>query len=207
MLAHQICKRARRDGILGVAAVEPPFPRKRNLVTENATRALRISDEMLRFSAGFLAARAGFPTLAEARKECPPVSFPSDTRLLWGPISKEVARIAGMWVPCSTSSVLLRPRIPDELRQAVLREVPTEVLPRPDDDKYSLAARLAASDFLEDSHVLKNGCGPARVRLNATTMAQPRRRSWSLLVDAGHDDDDGGGKTRKLMNYTIIHEQ
>ena len=109
------------------------------------------------------------PMYAEALAETPPKSFPrADVQVLWGPHPKEVAVAAGMWAPAPMSTILLRPCVPEKLRQAVLREVPDDVLPRPTDTAASLTARLAASAFLEDSHVLKDGKGPRRVRLNAT---------------------------------------
>ena len=63
----------------------------------------------------------GPPTLAEALEERPsPRQNTSrlDAQVIWGPITKEVASLAGMWVPTPTSTVLLQPRIPEELRQA-----------------------------------------------------------------------------------------
>ena len=98
--------------------------------------------------------------------------------VLWGPISPEVIRRVGAGFP--TSSVLLRPELPHGVAEAATAVVPDEVLARPDDTKSTLRARLAQSSFLEDIHVLKGGCGPARVRLNTTCYPQPRRRSWSL---------------------------
>ena len=108
---------------------------------------------------------------------------------------------AGMWVPVPTSTVLLKPCIGEDLRRRALREVPDEVLPRPTDTAASLAARLSASTFFEDSHVLEKGKGPRRIRLNATSMPQPRRRTWSLIVEDEFEDEDGD-TVRVLSNYT-----
>jgi hypothetical protein len=79
---------------------------------------------------------------------------------LWGPIDARSAIEAGAVMP--TSSVLLRIRLPDTLRKAVLDQIPTSVLPNDADTAKSLAKRLSCATFLEDSHVLKGGCGPQR---------------------------------------------
>ena len=158
---------------------------------------------MLRLTSRVPACANAPPTLGEALEERLPAADPilSDTQLLWGPISMEVAALAKMWAPCPTATVLLRPCIPADVREAALREVPDEVLPRPSDDVASLVERLSQSHFLEDSHVLRHGSGPQRVRLNATSYPQPRRRSWSLVVEQAHEDEDGDN-VRMLMNYT-----
>ena len=111
----------------------------------------------------------------------------------------EQAKVAGAFFP--TSSVLLRPSIPDEVRQAVLAEIPADVLPREGDTAMTLAHRLAESFWLEDIHVLKDGCGPGRVRLNVTCYSQPRRKSWSVVVEGLHYDGDGE-LVVSMMNYT-----
>ena len=144
------------------------------------------------------------PRKGEEVAETPPkVSIQACAKVLWGPLSKEVAVRAGMWAPTPTSSVLLRVCVPGHLREAALGEIPAELLPRPGDNVKSLVSRLSASTFLEDSHVLKAGKGPARVRLNATSMAQPRRRSWSHVVEAECEDEDGD-TVRVMMNYTAF---
>ena len=97
----------------------------------------------------------GPPTLAEALEERPQQTSRVDAQVIWGPITKEVASLAGMWVPTPTSTVLLQPRIPEELRQAALREVPDDVRPLPGDTASSLSTRLSRSTFLEDSHLLE----------------------------------------------------
>lgn len=140
------------------------------------------------------------PTLADAQKEpAPPAGGIRNARVLWGPISPTQSKAAGAAYP--TSSVLLRPDIPDQVRKAAVGEVPVDVLPNAHDDADSLRRRLARSKFLEDMHVLKNGRGPDRVRLNETTYAQPRRVSWSVVVEDAHEDADGDHVTT-LLNYT-----
>ena len=83
--------------------------------------------------------------------------------------------------------------------------MPREVLQWPEDDSVkSLISRLAASTFLEDSHVLKGGGNGKRyIRLNETGYAQPRRRSWSVLVAPPHVDEDGDYVWTGL-NYTYL---
>lgn len=118
---------------------------------------------------------------------------------LWGPIDARSAIEAGAVMP--TSSVLLRIRLPDTLRKAVLDQIPTSVLPNDADTAKSLAKRLSCATFLEDSHVLKGGCGPQRVRLNATSYPQPRRRSWSVPAGPMVEDEDGN-MIRDMFMYT-----
>lgn len=150
----------------------------------------------------------GPPTLAEARAEAPPVAGAAvPVKLLWGPICLRCSEHAGGTMP--TSSVLLDPMIPDQVRAGALAVIPEEVLPRLGDTAQSLARRLAESTFLEDSHVLKGGKGPQRVRLNGTTYPQPRRLSWSVLVEEPEGSSDGlclqeevSDSVTKLLNYT-----
>ena len=83
---------------------------------------------------GFLAGRGlpGRPTLREAQMVAPPHEDASEFRnseLLWGPIDQKVSSLAGMWSPRPTASILLRPQIPLAVRDAVLAEVPADVLP------------------------------------------------------------------------------
>ena len=60
----------------------------------------------------------------------------SDVLLVWGPVSVEESQSVGASHPAS--SVVLQLCVPEELRRAVLAEVPADVLPRPDDDAKSL---------------------------------------------------------------------
>ena len=135
----------------------------------------------------------GRPTLTEAQKVETPrdASVFRNAELLWGPIDQEVSKLAGMWSPRPTASILLRPQIPSAVRDAVLAEVPVDVLPTSTDNVRSLVRRLSDSAFLEDIHVLRGGKGPSRIRLNATSYSQPRRRSTSVEVEPEHVDADG----------------
>ena len=145
------------------------------------------------------------PTALEARKTVyqpalyQPAVGPSLHAIVWGPISRRASARAGTQFP--VSSVVVRPIIPEGVRQAVLAVVPSDVIPKANDTAKTLKQRLAQSTFLEDSHVLKDGSGPARVRLLAEDYPQPRRRSWSVQVEPGHTDPDGDHVT-KLFNYT-----
>ena len=124
--------------------------------------------------------------------------------LLWGPISEADARVVGAHTP--TASVLLRPALDQGIRARALAEIPVAVWSLPEDTASSLRDRIAASNFFEDSHVLKGGNGKGhgkRVRLNATTYPQPRRRSWSVVVKGPHEDEDGD-EVRVQLNYTTI---
>ena len=85
-------------------------------------------------------------------------------------------------------------------------KVGPDVIPTRDDTVDSLVARLSASSFLEDSHVQMSGCLKRRVRLNATSYSQPRRRSWSVQAAAPHTDDDGDAVST-LMSYTAFGRQ
>ena len=110
----------------------------------------------------------------------PPEDRSRPGEVVWGPIGIEDAAAAGSRMP--SASVVLRGIV--------------------DDSAKSLISRLAASDFLEDSHVLKGGGNGRRyIRLNATGYAQPRRRSWSVLVAPPHIDEDGDCVWTGL-NYT-----
>ena len=145
----------------------------------------------------------GPPTLQEARAvpRPEPVSSQDDfsTTLHWGPVPSFASRLAGGRFP--TSSLMLVPYIPEPVRIAALNEIPKDVLPCEGDTVRSLVARLSTSSFLEDSHVLRGGKGPGRVRLNSTSYPQPRRRSWSVVVEPPHEDADGD-HISILFNYT-----
>ena len=105
--------------------------------------------------------------------------------LVWGPVSSDDAASAGSARPAA--SVVVKPTIAPAFAAAAMQCVPADVLPRVGDTTESLVARLAASPFLDDAHVLNNGNGKRgragkRTRLNATSYPQPRRKSWSVRV-------------------------
>ena len=147
------------------------------------------------------------PTLAEVQAIVPPtadVDYVDVEEVLWGPISPADARDAGSEFPAS--SLLFEPGIDPELRARVLAEVPQDVIPTRDDTVDSLVERLSSSTFLEDSHVQKGGCLMTRVRLNATSYSQPRRRSWSVQAAEPYTDEDGDAVST-LMSYTAFGRQ
>ena len=80
----------------------------------------------------------------------------SHTRV-WGPVLADKAAAAG----CNRAvvSVVILPHVSVHVVNAALQCVPSEVLPRADDTAESLVARLAASPFLDDAHVLNGGNG------------------------------------------------
>ena len=142
------------------------------------------------------------PCLAEARACARPTAGAVGQLpvLIWGPLSIQDCQHAhAPLVP--TSSIAIQPHVEESVRRAAVAEVPHDVYQRDTDTAKTLAARLDASTFLEDMHVLKGGKGPGRIRLNSTQYAQPRRRSWALLVEREHLDGDGD-RVYTALNYT-----
>ena len=95
------------------------------------------------------------------------------------------ARFLGAFAP--PRSCVLKPRPPPLLWAKVLRQIPEDIFPRVEDSVQSLLLRLSASEFLDDAMVLRGGCGPDYVRLNATDYPQPRRALWGAI-----DPESGG---------------
>ena len=124
--------------------------------------------------------------------------------LVWGPVSSDDAASAGSARPAA--SVVVKPTIAPAFAAAAMQCVPADVLPRVGDTTESLVARLAASPFLDDAHVLNNGNGKRgragkRTRLNATSYPQPRRKSWSVRVGSEEVAEDGQTVV-SLFNYS-----
>ena len=123
----------------------------------------------------------------------------------WGPVLTEAAHTVG----CvrAAASVVIIPRISQEVVAAALQCVPAEVLPRVDDTRETLKARLGVTPFLDDAHVLNKGNGrrgahgSKRQRLNASCNAAARRKSWSVVVAPDHEDDEGE-RVVSLFNYS-----
>ena len=124
---------------------------------------------------------------------------------VWGPVPEEEAAKVGCLR--AAHSVVVRPQISQHIVAAALQCVPAEVLPRADDTRETLAARLGASKFLDDAHVLNGGngkrgrYGQKRRRLNETCYAAPRRKSWSVVVVPQSTDEDGEAVVG-LFNYS-----
>ena len=123
----------------------------------------------------------------------------------WGPVSEGEAASAGSIQ--GAASVVIIPNIPSDVVQAALQCLPSEVLPCADDTPETLAARLGASSFLDDAHVLNKGNGKRgrngqkRCRLNETRHRAPRRKSWSVEVDSAREDEDGE-RVVQCFNYS-----
>ena len=77
--------------------------------------------------------------------------------VVWGPVSVEDAGRAGAMQ--GVESVVIRPALAPSVVAAAMEGVPTELLPRADDTVDLLAARVGASAFLDDAHVLNRGNG------------------------------------------------
>ena len=77
--------------------------------------------------------------------------------LVWGPVAQSDANAAGSIE--GVASVVIRPAIAPCFAAAAMQCVPAEVLPRDDDTVSTLVARLGASSFLDDAHVLNAGNG------------------------------------------------
>ena len=108
--------------------------------------------------------------------------------LVWGPVPLAEAQQVGAF--SAACSLLLRVPIDHTLLQRVLALIPDDVIPRFDDCSTSLARRLGACTWLDDIHCKWKGKGPRYVRLNSSTYPQPRRVTWSVLVDQPFTDDD-----------------
>ena len=70
-----------------------------------------------------------------------------DARVRWGPVSLAEAVRSGAFTPAS--SVLLEPKLPDDLLKSVQGLIPAEAFPRPSDTAQTLAARLGCLDWLD----------------------------------------------------------
>ena len=123
---------------------------------------------------------------------------------VWGPVKARVTALAG----CSrgVESVCIKPAVLPLIVAAALNCVPTAVRPTCTDTCESLRERLGRSTFLDDAVVLRGGNGKrkrgqaVRVRLNETDYRAPRRKSWSVVVEAERTDADGGSVV-SLYNY------
>lgn len=108
---------------------------------------------------------------------------PSECKAEWGPISSDLAERIG--APAPLRSVLVRPPTPDVERvvEQALDEVPPDVYPVAGETAAELAQRLGQSKWLDDLRAKKGGCHKQRVRVNETKYPQPRRKTWSILLN------------------------
>ena len=107
---------------------------------------------------------------------------------LWGPVKARVAALAGS--SRGVESVCIKAAVHPLVVAAALGCIPPAVRPTYTDTRESLRERLSRSNFLDDAHVLRGGNGKRkrgramRVRLNETDYRAPRRKSWSVVVEA-----------------------
>ena len=125
---------------------------------------------------------------------------------VWGPVSLEDAMTVGCMQ--GVASVVIRPAIAPCFAAAAMQCVPSELLPRDDDTVETLVARIGASAFLDDAHVLNAGNGKRgstgkRKRLNETAYPAPRRKSWSVVVQPEGVAEDGQS-VLTLYNYSAF---
>ena len=86
----------------------------------------------------------------------------------------------------AASSVVIIPDIATHISAAPLQCVPGDLLPRADDSAETLAARVGASPFLDDAHVLNKGNGK-RGR-NGQWAFEKHFPTWSKMRDDMGED-------------------
>ena len=125
---------------------------------------------------------------------------------LWGPVLADVALATGALAPAS--SVLIRPADASQLETAAARAMalfPADVFPSVEDTADTLAARLGGCDFLDDIHFKKGGHGKrgATKAINKSKYPQPRRKTWSVVVDSSQEDQPAHSQDQAaLYAYT-----
>ena len=124
---------------------------------------------------------------------------------LWGPVLPDVAFATGALAPAS--SVLIRPADASQLETAAARAMalfPAEVFPSVEDTADTLAARLGGCGFLDDIHFKKGGHGKggATKAINKSKYPQPRRKTWSVVVDSSPDQPPHSQDQTALYAYT-----
>ena len=124
---------------------------------------------------------------------------------LWGPVLSNVAFATGALAPAS--SVLIRPADASQLEAAAARAMalfPADVFPSAEDTADTLAARLGGCGFLDDIHFKKGGHGKggATKAINKSKYPQPRRKTWSVVVDSSQDQPRHSQDQTALYAYT-----
>ena len=81
---------------------------------------------------------------------------------------------------------------------------PADVFPSVEDTADTLAARLGRCDFLDDIHFKKGGHGKggATTAINKSKYRQPRRKTWSVVVDSSQDQPPHSQDQAALFAYT-----
>ena len=121
---------------------------------------------------------------------------PAEARFGWGSISHndgnehKLLDLLGIVAPRESYEFL--PRLKKSVVDAVLSMLPAEVVPVEGDTSESLALRIARACFFDELAALDGGGrrGRKRRRLNETVYRQPRRISWSVVVEDVHRNDD-----------------
>jgi hypothetical protein len=105
--------------------------------------------------------------------------------------------------------VVIIPNIPSDVVQAALQCLPSEVLPCADDTPETLAARLGASSFLDDAHVLNIQQGQRQTRSERAEAVPVERDAASsttaqVVVSGGGFSAQGRGwrPGGPLFNYS-----
>ena len=83
--------------------------------------------------------------------------------------------------------------------------VSADVFPSVEDTADTLAARLGGCDFLDDIHFKKGGHGKggATKAINKSKYPQPRRKTWSVVVDSSQEDQPPHSQDQAaLYEYT-----
>ena len=139
----------------------------------------------------------------DAEEAVEATKMPTEARVLWGPVTKQVADAIG--VPTAVASVLLRPSSA-KAEAAVRMEalVPVNILPTTGDNPKSLVARLAESEYLHPKSVLSRGNGTGQrkyIDLNSTHYAQPRRVQWGAPMKVRRPQDEHESSSVRLPCY------
>jgi hypothetical protein len=90
----------------------------------------------------------------------------------WGPVSEEAASAGSIQ---GAASVVIIPHIPSDVVSAALQCPPADVLACADDTSETLTARLGASSFLDDAHVLNIQQGQRQTRSERAEAAPVER--------------------------------
>ena len=82
---------------------------------------------------------------------------------------------------------------------------PADVFPSVEDTADTLAARLGGCDFLDDIHFKKGGHGKrgATKAINKSKYPQPRRKTWSVVVDSSQDQPPHSQDQAALYAYNM----
>lgn len=111
---------------------------------------------------------------------------------VWGPIAAEDAMAAG--AHAAVSSVVIRPVVSRELLERLDLQFTEKIRPRSGDDARALAWRIENAAVFDNPRTLVAHSGTNRGRwrcVNATTMPQPRRVTFSDQLGEPYTDETG----------------